>query len=106
MEVTILGLQAALAMVLLEGIKQLVYFAVPAFNFNPKLYVFILPVLSLLVLPAASWLSGGAFDWSLWTSDAIRQTILTLLSSLVAMLGYNTTLKPFKEAVEEYKELE
>lgn len=98
MELTILGLQSLLSMLSLEGLKQLAYKLFPGFNLDPKYYTLILPVLGLLTLPVASWLAGGPLDFSLWTEDTVRQTILLVFTSLAAMLGYNGALKPLKNA--------
>ena len=102
MNIDITALQSLLSMLTLEGLKQLVYLVAPDFNFDVKWYTVILPALGLLVLPVASYLAGGAFDFSVWTNDAVRQTLLLMVTALGAMFGYNTALKPFKMAVATY----
>ena len=103
MNIDITALQSLLSMLTLEGLKQLVYMFAPTFEFNVKWYTVILPALGLLVLPVASYLAGGALDFSVWTNDAVRQTLLLVVTALGAMFGYNTALKPFKMAVAAYK---
>lgn len=99
---TIASWQTLLSMLSLEGIKALLYRFLPTLNINPKLYTLVLPVLGLVFLPLASWLSGGPFSFALWTEDMFRQAATLVFTTLGAMFVYNNTLKPQKEAIKKF----
>lgn len=99
MDLTITVLQALLAMLSLEVLKQLAYKIWPTFSLDQKWYLVILPILGLLMLPAASWLHGDPFSFAVWTQDQLRQTAMLVVTTLGSMFGYVSTLRPFKAAV-------
>jgi len=101
-QISMLGLQSVLSMLVLEFIKQLAYRINPKFSIDPRMYIVALPVLALAVVPVASWLTGGAFDMSFWTQDALRQTALLVVTTVASMFGYNASIKPLKIAMDNF----
>jgi hypothetical protein len=104
MELTVFALQAMIAFTVLEILKQLAYKVKPDLNINPALYPIFLTALSFGALPFASWLAlGGALDFTLWTSELLRQTLVSVLSAVAALFGYTFSIKPLKTAIAAYK---
>jgi len=97
MEVAV-GLQMGFAMLLVEGLKQLVWKYWPKFNIDPKWYLVATPVANALVALLFAVLAFGGYtlptDWTSW-AQALGQVFVT---SLVTAWGYNNTIKPYKEA--------
>ena len=74
----------ALATVILEGIKQLVYKIKPGLVFPMVFYYFMLPILTFAVEPFLSFIGFTNYvlptDWQGWVMELIRIAITSLLS--------------------------
>ena len=93
---------ASLSMLVLEGLKYLLRLVMqnPLYDINPKLYAVLLPVLNVALVPALALLDWATMptDWAMF-GQTVAQAIV---SSLVAVLIYNNTLKGFKASVRQF----
>lgn len=91
----------AVSMLLLEGIKWLIQILgkKPEFGFPVKFYLIALPVLNALVPFPLVWLGlhVTAPTLTMGWLDIVKYLVLTVLASVISLLGYNDSLKPLKE---------
>ena len=91
---------AALAMMLLEGLKELWRKFVakdPLYEFPPKVLAALLVALTYLAVPLLAFLGVGAYQFPTDWVEFGKYAVLVLLSSLVSSGAYNMSLKPIKE---------
>lgn len=100
METGIVLSAGAIAALLLEGLKlvwRLWVVKLPTYDFPVKFYMFMLPVLTFVVQPLMALLFVGSYqlptDWVEW----LRQLVIVVLASLVALITYKTGIKPMKD---------
>ncbi len=77
----------------------------PELNFHPLVYAVALPLVGALVPFALYWL-GFSVDspvLSMEWLELLKYAVSVVLTSIVAVFGYNTVLKPSKVYVQEYK---
>jgi hypothetical protein len=93
---------ASLATLVLEAIKTLIRLLKKdmEFEFSEKFYLFIIPVLELVVQPALVWLGvlppeEMTLSWKL--------LITVIIESLMSVIVYNQAVKPFKAYARAYR---
>lgn len=98
-----------LATLLLEGVKWLLreyVFKDQAYDFPTWFYTVSIPVLTILVQPLLALLGLSGYTMPTDWMEFSKLVVVTLLSSLVALVGYNKGIKPLKEyAVARNKEV-
>ena len=77
----------------------------PTLDLHPLTYAILLPVVSALIPFALFWLgvSGESPLPSMEWVELVKYLVSMILTSVVAVFGYNTVLKPTKEYVREFK---
>jgi len=95
--------QATMAMLILEGIKQLLKLATknPDYELDPRMYLILLPVLSLLSVPLLA-----VMDWAVMPTDWLgfgKEILQALVAALASVFIYDNTLKGVKTRIREYK---
>jgi len=100
----------AVSMLLMEGVKWLIKIVgkKPDFGFPPALYYVGIPVLNALVPFALAWLGMEVTAPTLGMGilDIVKYVILTIVSSVISLLGYNDGVKPLKDKAKLMKGLE
>lgn len=89
----------ALAALILEGLKWIFRKYIikdPNFAFDPKFYLFMLPVLNFILIPALAFIQVPGYalpsDWNGWAIQLIQ----CVLASLVSVFGYEKAMLPLK----------
>lgn len=100
MDPTSIVTAGALASLILEGLKwifRLVVVKDPDYEFPAKLYLVAIPVLTFLVQPLLALLGISGYtmptDWIGW----LKEAVVILLSSLMALLTHTLALSPLIE---------
>jgi hypothetical protein len=92
----------AVSMLLVEGVKWLIRYRNPNFEFPTKFYLVAIPVMNILVIPLLALL--GLTDYVMptdWLGFA-RSALQVLVASLISVGGYNVAFKSLKEKAQNY----
>ena len=97
----------SLTTLVVEAIKWVVRKVMknPELDFHPLVYAVALPLVAALVPFALFWLGLEvespvlSMEWL----ELLKYAISTVLTSVIALFGYNTAIKPYKEYVRAYK---
>ena len=97
----------SLSTLLLEGIKRLIrkFKHDEMYDFPPEFYVFMLPVLNVLMIPVLALLLVPGYTMPTVWIDYIRLLVLTVLASLVSVVGYENGVKPTILYYQRYKQM-
>jgi hypothetical protein len=100
----------AVSMLLMEGIKWLIKVIgkKPDFGFPPALYYIGIPVLNALVPFALVWLGMEVTAPTLGMTglEIVKYIVLTVVSSVISLVGYTDGIAPLKAKTKLMKGLE
>ena len=100
---------AALAMMLLEGLKELWRKFVakdPLYEFPPKVLAVLLVALTYLAVPLLAFLGVGAYQFPTDWVEFARGFVVAVLTAMVSSALYVVGLRPFRMFAREYYALE
>jgi hypothetical protein len=95
--------QGTMAMLLLEGIKQLLKLITknPDYELDPRMYVILLPVFSLLAVPLLA-----VVGWAVMPTDWAgfgREVLQAVIAALASVFIYDKSLRGLKDRVREFR---